>query len=58
VTFAIPAIWLSRQPNFHIDYVWYLSVATVTLQTIISVLLVQQQLRRRLPMSAVIAGVG
>jgi len=58
VTFAIPAIWLSRQPNFHIDYVWYLSVATVTLQTIISVILVQQQLRRRMPMPATTAEFG
>ncbi|QBB70786.1 MATE family efflux transporter [Pseudolysobacter antarcticus] len=55
VTFAIPAIWLSRQPSFQIVYVWYLSVATGTLQTIISVILVQQQLRRRMPMPATVA---
>ena len=48
LTFVLPALWLSRQPGFRIEHVWYLSVATVTLQAIVSVALAQSQLRRRL----------
>jgi putative MATE family efflux protein len=48
VTFAIPAIWLSHQPGFELAHIWYLSVATVTLQTLISVLLLRSQLDKRL----------
>jgi putative MATE family efflux protein len=48
VTFVLPAIWLSRQPHFHIEQVWYLSVATMTLQAITSLLLVRWQFRKRL----------
>jgi len=48
VTFVLPAIWLSRQPHFHIEQVWYLSVATMTLQAITSLLLVRWQFQRRL----------
>ena len=48
VTFALPALWMSHQPWFRIEYVWYLSVATVCLQTLISCLLVRRELGRRL----------
>jgi putative MATE family efflux protein len=48
VTYAIPALWLSGQANFHIQYVWYLSVATVTLQAAVSLWLMQREFRRRL----------
>ena len=48
VTFAAPAIWLSRQPGFQIVHVWYLSVATVFLQAVVSCLLLRAQLRVRL----------
>ncbi|HXU30221.1 MAG TPA: MATE family efflux transporter [Thermoanaerobaculia bacterium] len=48
LTFALPAIWLSQQPGFHIEQVWYLSVATVALQMILSLLLLRAQLRKRL----------
>ncbi len=48
VTFVLPALWLSHQPGFKIESVWYLSVATVTLQAITSLLLVRWQLRKRL----------
>ena len=52
VTFVIPALWLSHQPDFKIEYVWYLSVATVTLQAITSLLLVRGQLNKRLKFDA------
>jgi putative MATE family efflux protein len=46
--FAIPAIWLSAQPGFHLEQVWELSVATVILQAVISFALVQAEMRRQL----------
>jgi len=47
-TFAIPAVYLSSQPGFQIHYLWYLSVATVTLQAVVSFLLLRREFRRRL----------
>jgi Na+-driven multidrug efflux pump len=47
-TFAIPAVFLSSQPGFQIHYLWYLSVATVTLQAVVSFLLLRREFRRRL----------
>ena len=56
LTFAIPAMWMSRQPGFQIEHIWYLSVATQTLQAGLSVLLVRWQFRRKLePMSAAVS---
>ncbi|SFN04384.1 MATE family efflux transporter [Dokdonella immobilis] len=46
--FAVPALWLSHQDGFRIEHVWYLSVATVTLQAALSWLLLRGQMRRRL----------
>ena len=48
VTFALPAIWLSRQPGFQLAHVWYLSVATVVLQAVVSLALLRVQFRDRL----------
>jgi putative MATE family efflux protein len=42
------AVWLAAQQTFHLDEVWYLSVATVWLQALVSYLLMRQQFRRRL----------
>ena len=47
VTFALPALWLSRQPNFTMQQVWWLSVATVTLQALFSVWLLMREFRKR-----------
>jgi len=49
VTFMVPAAWMSTWPQFRIEDVWYLSVATVTLQAATSIFLVMRELRRRLP---------
>lgn len=46
--FALPATILSRQPEFHIRYVWYLSVASVLLQAITNLLFLRSELRRKL----------
>jgi putative MATE family efflux protein len=48
LTYAIPAIWLSMQPWFRIEHVWYLSLVTATLQMILSFALLRRELARRL----------
>ncbi|HEX6313326.1 MAG TPA: MATE family efflux transporter [Gemmatimonadaceae bacterium] len=48
VTFAVPAIYLSSRPGFQIRHIWFLSVATVALQLVISLVLVRREFRRRL----------
>jgi putative MATE family efflux protein len=48
ITFVVPALWLSGQPHFSLNEVWYLSVATVTLQAITSILLLLREFRRKL----------
>jgi MATE family, multidrug efflux pump len=48
LTFVVPAFWLAGRSGFRIEHVWYLSVATVTLQCGLSLTLVAWQLRRRL----------
>jgi Na+-driven multidrug efflux pump len=48
LTFVLPAVLLSRQPHFTLMQVWYLSVATVTLQALTSLTLLARELRRKL----------
>jgi putative MATE family efflux protein len=48
ITFVGPAIWLSAQPWFQIRHLWYMSVATVTLQALTSLVLVRREFKRRL----------
>jgi putative MATE family efflux protein len=52
VTFALPALWLSRWPGFRIEYTWYLSVATVAVQMLASLWLLRIELRDRLQFAA------
>jgi putative MATE family efflux protein len=53
VTFVLPAVLLSRSPHFTLTQVWYLSVATVTLQAVTSLALLSRQMRLRLDAAAV-----
>ena len=46
--YAIPAIWLSTQPGFAIEQVWYLSIATTTLQAGLSLWLLRREFHKRL----------
>jgi len=46
--FAIPAVWLSQQPNFALKQLWTLSVATMALQAVLSFWLVRSQMNKRL----------
>ncbi|GIQ78025.1 MATE family efflux transporter [Bradyrhizobium sp. RD5-C2] len=47
-TYAVPVIWLSRQPGFRIEHVWYLSIATTTLQAGLSLWLLRREFSKRL----------
>lgn len=42
------AVWLSARPAFHLDEVWWLSVATVWLQGGVSYWLMRRELKRKL----------
>ena len=48
LTFAVPLIWLAQQPDFQIEQVWYLSVATIFIQSVLSLLLVRRELKNKL----------
>ena len=48
LTYAVPAIWLSTRPGFAIEHVWYLSIATTTLQAGLSLWLLRREFRKRL----------
>jgi putative MATE family efflux protein len=56
VTFVVPAVLLSRQPHFTLTEVWYLSVATVSLQAVLSLVLLLREFRRRLVAPPAAAG--
>jgi Na+-driven multidrug efflux pump len=48
LTYSLPAIWLSTRPGFRIEHVWYLSIATTTLQAALSLWLLRREFRKRL----------
>lgn len=48
VTYAAPAIWMSTQPWLELEHIWSLSVATMVLQTLLSLYLLRGQLQARL----------
>lgn len=52
LTFVLPALWLASQPTFGLRGLWLLSVASVTLQALISLLFLRRELRLRLPLLA------
>jgi Na+-driven multidrug efflux pump len=47
-TYALPAIWLSQQPFFRLEYIWYWAIVTTTLQALTSLVLLRHQFRTRL----------
>lgn len=51
LTFVFPALWLSRQSNIRLHDFWYLSVASVTIQAVISLSLLRLQMRKKLTFS-------
>ncbi len=48
ITFGLPAIWLAHQPWFELRHLWYLSVASLALQALMSLLLMRREFRLRL----------
>jgi putative MATE family efflux protein len=46
--FAVPAVWLSNQPGFTLRQVWLTSVVTIILQAVLSSVLVQKEMRKKL----------
>ena len=46
--YAVPVTWLSTQPGFAIEQVWYLSIATSTLQACLALWLLRREFRKRL----------
>ena len=48
VTYVIPILWLSARPGFRIEYVWYVSIATTSLQALLSLWLLRLEFRKRL----------
>ncbi len=47
-TFVLPAIWMAQQPWVKIEDFWYVSVASITLQAVISLLFLRSEMRKRL----------
>jgi putative MATE family efflux protein len=52
LSFALPALWLAQQPDFRIEQLWILSVATISLQAVMSLWLLRREFRRRLAPAA------
>jgi putative MATE family efflux protein len=48
LTFAVPALWLASRGGARLETFWYLSVASITLQAVISFLLLRREFRRKL----------
>jgi putative MATE family efflux protein len=46
---VIPAIFLARVPGFHLTWIWYLSAVSVFLQMAANLILLQRELRLKLP---------
>lgn len=49
ITFLIPAFWLSKQEDFQIEQLWYVSVASVCMQAVVSLYLLKSEFKKRLP---------
>jgi Na+-driven multidrug efflux pump len=47
VSFILPALWLSSRPQFDLEELWYVGVASVVLQAAVSYLMVLKQFRTR-----------
>ena len=46
--FVLPALWLSAQPGFHVEQVWYASVVSTAVQALLSIWLMRRELHRKL----------
>jgi putative MATE family efflux protein len=53
VTYAVPAAWLKAQPWVTLHDFWYLSVASITVQMVVSLFLLRHQLHHKLKLLVV-----
>lgn len=53
VIFSLPAVWLSYQPAFHMVQVWPLLTASMAVQAVVSLWLLQVEFKRKLQPVAV-----
>ena len=44
ITYVIPTLWLSARPGFRAEHIWYLSIATTTMQALLSLWLLHREL--------------
>ena len=51
-TFVLPVLWLAAQPRFELLEVWFVSIASTTLQAMFSLWLVRREFRQRLTVPA------
>ena len=49
ICLILPAIWLSKQSDFQIEQLWYVSVASVCIQTLVSFSFLRHDFKKRLP---------
>lgn len=47
LVFALPALWLARQPGFQLNQLWWLSVASVLLQAALAFWLLRREMRAK-----------
>jgi len=48
LTYVVPAIWLAGQPWASLRDFWYLSLASITVQALLSYMLLRHQLHHKL----------
>ncbi len=53
ITYVIPTLWLSARSGFRVEQIWYLSIATTTMQALLSLWLLNRELGKRLVFSQV-----
>jgi Na+-driven multidrug efflux pump len=56
VVFVGPALWLSTRPGFQLVHVWYVSLASMFIQAVLSLVLLRREFGRKLaPVAAPVA---
>ena len=48
LTFVLPVAWLASLPGLELDHIWFLSVASVSIQMVLSLVLLHRVMRERL----------
>lgn len=48
IVYALPAVWLSTQPGYKLEHIWYLSIFAAAVQLAVSLVLLRKQMRLQL----------